>query len=482
MPKVHKKLEVMRECQNLNDKHAAIVTISSVGGKTVFEGEVPLKGLTEEQKSYYTGLNNQSWFKAMEPWEQKLCTRYAPIIAEGNHVISTQLRKIPGLRNAFEKITGIAENNEIEVLHTSKHAGATACLSSDKDMRQTLSDANARQAKEWVDKDRVLHCNTFNSANIGLAGDIEFADRNQASMKTIGGKNTNTAFNILKVFGASNRYTGVKDTLNALADKCPNEEIASHLRPRSRLKRLFGIDKPKGDLDQLLKNVSEERREIYKKAIDLRSTLDKADVPLRIGDPENRSLALSTKLNFLAQSLSKVESFGIKEDMLNMCASGKDRTGLAEHDQSAQIISQKLGIDIKEVDKQLLASGHTAQQAGGIYAGGCTVGCYGTKYGTSQGIPKSRNNEVQAIIEDSSELNKINPKWEKSLTAVDIQKSSANMSVKKSVAVEKKREKPILPELIEIAKETGKKIVSQHGDTGKSSVKQPKQRNSQREL
>ena len=99
-----------------------------------------------------------------------------------------------------------------------------------------------------------------------------------------------------------------------------------------------------------------------------------------------------------------------KEEILNMCASGKDRTGLAEHDQTARAIATKIGAPISDIDKQLLASGHTAQQAGGINAGGATIGCYGTKSENRAGIPVSRKENLEAIVEVTANSNKIKGK------------------------------------------------------------------------
>jgi hypothetical protein len=93
-----------------------------------------------------------------------------------------------------------------------------------------------------------------------------------------------------------------------------------------------------------------------------------------------------------------------------MCASGKDRTGLAEHDQSARAIATKIGAPISDIDKQLLASGHTAQQAGGINSGGATIGCYGTKSENRAGIPASRKENLEGIIEVTANSNKIKGK------------------------------------------------------------------------
>ncbi|HJD55265.1 MAG TPA: hypothetical protein LFW21_01130 [Rickettsia endosymbiont of Pyrocoelia pectoralis] len=432
---VHKKLNVAKDFQNLNDEHCNIVTVSNVKDKdgkdrAVIEAEVALKGITDEQKQEYQNRADKKWFTKMPSWEKGLVNKYAETIKEGEHVISTQLRQIVGMKNAFEKITAIAnDNSELEIINNSKHAGTLVSFCHDKGSRQDITNLNAKQAQEWIGKDHILHTNTLNSgpANIPFPSvhmDVDIVKGTNLAMQTVGGKNTNTAFNKFRKIAAFNNFNGTKDQLNDIANSLPKEGnfsiIASHLRPRSKLERLLGINKPKGDLQGLLDiavrthNLSPEAVEIINNAADLKKDIEKADVIfLRGADKENINLDISTKLNHLNnkilnsdpndQILNKITKY---ED-LTMCASGKDRTGLAEHDQSSSAIADKLGIDIREVDKQLLKGGHTAGQAGGVYAGGATVGCHGTLKVTNEGFPESRKDALKSIIEPTGANNKI---------------------------------------------------------------------------
>ncbi|MGX6960045.1 MAG: hypothetical protein ACIPMY_02110 [Rickettsia endosymbiont of Pentastiridius leporinus] len=432
---VYKKLNVAKDFQNFNDEHCNIVTVSNIKDKdgkdrAVIEAEVALKGITDEQKQEYQNRADKKWFTEMPTWEKGLVNKYAETIKEGEHVISTQLRQIVGMKNAFEKITAIAnDNSELEIIHNSKHAGTLASVSHDKGSRQDITNLNAKQAQEWIGKDHILHTNTLNSgpATIPFPSvhmDVDIVKGTNVAMQAVGGKNTNTAFNKFRRIAAFNNFNGVKDQLNAIANSLPKEgnfsNIASHLRPRSKLERLFGINKPKGDLQGLLDivvgthNLSPEAVTILKNAADLRKDLEKADVIfLRGADKENINIDISRKFNHLSnkilnsntndQILNKIP----KHEPLTMCASGKDRTGLAEHDQSSSAIADKLGVDIKEVDKQLLKGGHTAGQAGGVFAGGGTVGCPGTLKVTSEGFPENRKESLKSIIEVSAANNKI---------------------------------------------------------------------------
>lgn len=449
----YEKLNVAKDFQNFNDKHANVVTVSSVkhGERThtVIEAEVAMKGLTSKQKEQYMSILGDgpkpSWYTAMPVWEQELCQGYATRIAAGEHVIPTQLRQMAGMKNAFEKVTGIFESNKLEVLHTSKHAGTLASLSRDERTRQEVTDDNAKQAQEWIGEGSTLHCNTFNSGPIGAGDDPEIVRSTKTAMKNVGGKETNTAFNLFRYSGLANDLKGAKDSLNELSGCFQGKEfdkLKSHLQPKGFFGRLFRTGSAEEEIQNLLtsKKINSATVEILKSAIDLRRSVEEADVPLRLGDAENASLATSTKLNKLTTTLSKLNpasppkgmsTVPTKEEILNMCASGKDRTGLAEHDQSAQAIATKIGAKVKDIDGQLLASGHTAQQAGGVYAGGATIGCYGTKSENRAGIPKSRKEALGAIVEVSSASNKIKgkSKLKEPKTVVKTPKTSKKVDV-----------------------------------------------------
>jgi len=245
IPDAYKKLNIAKDFQNFNDKHSNIVTVSSIehnGQKhTVIEAEVAMKGLTESQKKQYESILQSegpkpSWYTAMPKWEQALCKKYASKIVAGEHVIPTQLRQIAGMKNAFEKITAISAGGELEILHTSKHAGTLASLARDKNARQDITDGNAEQAKEWIGPEKTLHCNTFNSGPLGAGDDPEIVRSTKKAMENVGGKETNTAFNSFRYSGFANDLKGTKDTLKMLAGSLPKDKefdkIKSHLQPK----------------------------------------------------------------------------------------------------------------------------------------------------------------------------------------------------------------------------------------------------------
>lgn len=201
----HQKINIAKDFQNFNDEHFNIVTFSNVKDDTgknyiAIEAEVALKGMTKEQDIEYTKRTHKKWFTKMPVWEQELVNKYVEKITGGQHVISTQLRQIVGMKNAFEKITGIAEENgkNFEILHNSKHAGTLVSVSRNDNSKQEITDLNAKQAQEWMGADRILHANTLNSGNKlveKLNKDAEIVVRTKKSMEHLKGFYTNTAFN-----------------------------------------------------------------------------------------------------------------------------------------------------------------------------------------------------------------------------------------------------------------------------------------------
>lgn len=222
--KSFKKLNIAKDFQNFKDEHKNIVTISSIVDKNgiprnVVEAEVAFKALTADQKKDYQAIidakDTPKWFQKLKPWEQKLVEEAAPKIIAGTHVIPTQLRQIVGMKNAFEKITAVMNDQKLEVLHTSKHAGTLTSLAKDKKSRQDITNGNAKQAQAWIGSEKQIHCNTLNSLH-GAGNDHEIVTRTANAMKAVGGNETNTAFNQFRYLGRSHDFSGVQNVLEGL--------------------------------------------------------------------------------------------------------------------------------------------------------------------------------------------------------------------------------------------------------------------------
>ena len=375
----HKKLDTAKDYQNFKDTHRDVVTISSyteIGrpAVTIVEAEVAFKTLTPKQQKEYQqiidfdgelpikkgqnpmGTDGQpkelpKWFVKLKPHEQNLCKDSAPMIVAGTHVIPTQLRQIGGMRNAFNKITSLQiGKGSLEVVHEAMHAGTVASLCSDKKEAVRMTQDNVEQAQSWSGV-ATLHLNVLNSSLNPTGHDGAIVKQTLAAAKATGARCSVNPFNAFRKLGGEK--TGDIEALSG-----QDESLASALA---------------------MSKVSNE----------------------------NRSLAISTATG---RALFKIKSIGQK--LLTMCASGKDRTGLAMHDQTVQPIQEQLRTQgykarTADLDDTILRAGHTAQQAGGMHAGGATIGCFGTKSENKAGIPKSRAKELAAIMESTANTNKI---------------------------------------------------------------------------
>lgn len=240
--KPFKKLDVAKDFQNFNDEHRNIVTISKApieftdpetkktekrGDHVVAEIEVAMKDKTENQKLQYQNIklygnaqdgsanNLPSWYNTLSETEQKLCNKYIGQITDGEHVMPTQLRQLAGMKNAFEKLTFVDD----EQVHSSYHAGTLASLSSDKSARQNIANDNARQAKEWIGEN--LHCNTLNSGpTIGTGVDKTIVKQTQQAMREVGGRETNTALMHLDMSAVLTIIAVLKRNYKALWTQC----------------------------------------------------------------------------------------------------------------------------------------------------------------------------------------------------------------------------------------------------------------------
>ncbi len=499
----HKKLNVAKEFQGFNDKHCNIVTISSVVANkkahTVIEAEVGMKQLTAEQKAEYAVIQEHAefskaakkllaqneipedeppsrelpkWYNALSDLEKELCKKYVSQIMDGKHVMPTQLRQLSGMKNAFEKITAVQEPTTSELttlklttIHTSYHAGTLASFSKDEAAREAIVNGNALQAKAWIGEKKTLHCNTLNSGpTIGTKQDRTIVKQ---TLKLQGINITNSALNAFRRFSGANRFDGAKDVLDTLEggfkdgsiwfnpsfpelkqpetpeDAKAIEIITNHLKPKGLFGRMTRSGDPEDAIKKLeaSKHLSTENAMVIRRAIKLREAIESADKPFKLLDLENSSLQVSTALSSLSDSASKSESLFFNEVILTMCASGKDRTGLAEHDQTATALAEKLGVEPKELDGQIIASGHTAQQAGSVFAGGGTPGCSGTKLISS---PQSRAKEMDRLMEPSANGNKIKGKDDKkAIENYQVKASTAKTSTAKAPAQEQQKEQTI---------------------------------------
>jgi len=365
---VQQKLATAVNFQSLNSDHFNVVTLSSVQGNTVFEADVALTGITSAQINEYLRTYNinadqrPKWFNALPGWHQELVKKYIPTILAGNHVLPAQL-KLPGMGNASERITGVINrDNEVEVVHSSKHAGS---LASGNSMH------NIQQAKEWIGQGKMLHIDDFN------AGALEKSQLGSALTFETNVKYTNTAFTGSSFTeGANATLLQIHHALNGnLQNKGKNTDnlkiILANLEPRPKvffggfLKTISNRDSAK-DPHKAIEDLpfDENTKRLLKTAINLRRNLSELEGLVTISGSENPSLEAASNLSLLTFLAAKTGIINrLREETLGVCADG---TGLAMHDQSAKALAAKLNLRVESVNAGLVPARHAEQKTGKV--------------------------------------------------------------------------------------------------------------------
>ncbi|CAH2560018.1 Tyrosine/serine-protein phosphatase IphP-type family protein [Cardinium endosymbiont of Oedothorax gibbosus] len=148
MDAINKKLRLAENYVGLDDTHYNVTTTFTIEGKKFGLEDKKWLTLTERQKQAYLNRKSQKWYKRLDPFEQKLIDAYLNKFLDGNHYIPTQIRNLPGCRNAYQKrILAYDQNNNPTVLGRYYHSGALVSLIQDKDptISQQITQENWNQ-------------------------------------------------------------------------------------------------------------------------------------------------------------------------------------------------------------------------------------------------------------------------------------------------------------------------------------------------
>lgn len=131
---INKKLRLAENYVGLDDRHYNVTTRFKVENKQFALEDKKWLTLTEKQRSAFINRKSADWYKRLEPFEQKLIDAYLDKLLDGAHYIPTQIRNIPGCRNAYQKrILAYDENNNQTVLGHYYHSAALVSPIQSKD-------------------------------------------------------------------------------------------------------------------------------------------------------------------------------------------------------------------------------------------------------------------------------------------------------------------------------------------------------------
>ncbi|MBN9543621.1 MAG: hypothetical protein J0G32_07530, partial [Alphaproteobacteria bacterium] len=443
---IHPKMAAARDFQNFNHRQYNFATITKVEGNLYVEAETGLRQMTDEQKKLYENRKNETWYKANPPFTQSLIDLYTDKLTSGQFVLPTQLRGLVGVRNAAETmVANIDAAGSMKILTTSKHTGGVATNLKDKKAQEQITPSNIRQVKEWVGTNKKLHINSLNSPNnVFNKFDRMLVAQTKKETKEMGIAYTNTAFNVMRKIPNASFVSGIDQVFDNFSQKL-SEKFGSNPDNQEHLDTINNHLQAKLSFFQILLSViaapffmgdkvrnyfhgkntekalaastklganPDELKAIQdmiiagKRSHNLRGSFLNAALSSR-----NHSLDTSTALSTALHSCNQV---GLTDyDSIKFCASGKDRTGLALHNDAARSIQQNLkskgksNIHVDEIDTQLLKGGHQAHKPGSALFGGGTISAFGTKAENYAGMPKKRANALNPIVQISSKNNSV---------------------------------------------------------------------------
>lgn len=79
--------------------------------------------ISKDLKDEYDNLIGKTWLQKLTPLQRNLVTKYKDKIISGNHIIPTQLRYLPGLKNCYMDLYGTVQENKVKEIHIAPHSG-----------------------------------------------------------------------------------------------------------------------------------------------------------------------------------------------------------------------------------------------------------------------------------------------------------------------------------------------------------------------
>lgn len=458
---LEKQLNFAKDVVMLHDEHRHIVTLSEVKDQknvahTMIEAEIMLNGLSDKQKEEYSKIATSKakketgvpWFDSMPEYQQKLLRGVAPDILTENKLIPTQFQgKTAGLRNAYQKVTAIQEQDQekakilLESLHCgTPAAGKDAYLS--KEEKKQITAENIKQIQSFTKEGEKINLNILNSKLAGskrgpLAQNSEnyIFENIEAALTDFKQENkvgySSTPLNELRLLmGSGRETTEFQNNLAKMANSLQQSDTAQQHDLKHTVKYLtegasisarviekitFGVVKTnetraKLELENLTGQLAGDLNQALTSAIRSRELID---LPVAFTNSSNANLELATRMNNLTYKASQGQpkELAIKNAPINInsCKSGKDRTGWNETKQSIMAVANHFGAEIgssveREIFKNVVAASHS-QRLTGLGAG--SAGCDSIKTSVSFQLDKIDRSMQKVVTQASNMYNRI---------------------------------------------------------------------------
>ncbi|TDG95686.1 tyrosine-protein phosphatase [Cardinium endosymbiont of Culicoides punctatus] len=146
---INEKLRLAENYVGLDDIHYNITTKFKIEDKEFALEDKKWLKLTQEQQSSYKNRKEADWYKRLDSFEQKLIDTYFDKFLDGNHYIPTQIRNIPGCKNAYRKRLIMRKNGQEIVLARYYHSGAFASFVPNPSISNNINVSNDIATNNW---------------------------------------------------------------------------------------------------------------------------------------------------------------------------------------------------------------------------------------------------------------------------------------------------------------------------------------------
>lgn len=436
--KARKRLTVAKDFVNLQEPAIHIVTLKkninhTTGKENIsFEADLAITDLTENIKNQYKNIERQTWFRQIpHTWLQQQVKYYAKHIKTGKYIIPTQLRKyLPGIRNAYEKITGILQPKPI-ILGKHYHSGTIAYLSKSNFDNETITELNLQQIDKLTG-DHGIHMLTLNSEFNFTGNDRNIVCSTKQVTEPVSHWHSNLTFNGWRHI-SPNRYAGLQNLLGQVLNhaevlqrhtglaKRDLDEVYNYITEKPL--REFSGYRNEQELFAAINTKLKRHRQYYPEYFKMLQAAIYASHLLKsntsVTDPNNLNLSLAVFINIIHSEMRRLKS--PCKTLVSACASGKDRDGLLMYTTSLyheyHHFNSDFPVEFKQQNRSLLfenqllnsaRAGHTQFMAG---FQGATLGCFGVKRETEHAIPKLSYWQQckDILIQFTADFNKLIP-------------------------------------------------------------------------
>lgn len=368
----------------------SIATVDQIEGVTVTRYDTPQTKLTSELKDEYRDYQDSSWFKLLNEDEKGLFKFYQQKIL-GGRVIPSQLRtRIPGLKNSYLNQIWVEQNGSFECISDFNHCGSLAYL--DKSTKVEAVEV-ARLTGLAVNQ---LQLNGSANSTLMITLNSELGD---TILGAIEGINNFFKKKPVPYQGFDQRI--VRETRGA----CRNRENAYSanicLNDFRYLESndYFGVEA-----------VVVEAQKLLDKS-DLGTVVQKLETKItqlaeRVGrkyTTEVEGVYIISLIRDICQILKKVkESDPVKFadlktfDLWFGCASGENRTGVAEYHLQCEAVAEYLSaVSKKSIQTVLAASNHVQVMTG--FQGG-NLGMQGIREKSINSLPREYEDSNKSLL------------------------------------------------------------------------------------